>query len=221
MFDVAYLQKRLQQPLPGEQAQLQMAHAFRRKPWTAPPEAKDAGVLIFFFPKNDEWHLVLIERSSVNKNDRHAGQISFPGGKKEPSDRDIIACALRECYEEVGLRIEPENCLGMLTPLYIPVSNFLVHPIIAFQPQPPEFTPQLEEVVEIIELPFSHFFDSKNRKHTDLILGSQVQIKDVPYFDANGKKIWGATAMIISELMALFEPRHTSSNSYEHLINPS
>lgn len=221
MFDVEYLQKRLQQPLPGEQAQLRMAHAFRRKLWPAPAEAKDAGVLICFFPKNDEWHLVLIERSSTNINDRHAGQISFPGGKKDLSDRDILDCALRECYEEVGIQIDPKDCLGMLTPLYIPVSNFLVHPVIAYQSQPPRFKPQPEEVVEIIELPFSHFFDSNNLRHTDILLGSQVQINDVPYFDAKGKKIWGATAMILSELMDLFEPQLTSSNSYDQIINPS
>jgi 8-oxo-dGTP pyrophosphatase MutT (NUDIX family) len=221
MFDVAYLQKRLQQPLPGEQAQLRMAHAFRRKLWPAPQEAFHAGVLICFFPKNDEWHLVLIERSSVNKNDRHAGQISFPGGKKDPSDSDIVACALRECYEEVGVRVDPNNCLGMLTPLYIPVSNFLVHPVIAYHTQIPRFEPQIEEVVNIIELPFSHFFDSNNQKHTDILLGTQVQIKDVPYFDAHGKKIWGATAMILSELMALFELEHISLNSYDQIINPS
>ncbi len=221
MFDVAYLQKRLQQPLPGEQAQLRMAHAFRRKLWPTPPEASEAGVLILFFQKNDEWHIVLIERSSTNKNDRHAGQISFPGGKKDPSDKDILDCALRECYEEVGIRIDPKDCLGMLTPLYIPVSNFLVHPVIAYQSHPPRFKLQPEEVADIIELPFSHFFDSHNLKHTDILVGSQIEIKDVPYFEARGKKIWGATAMILSELLELFDPQITELNSYDQIINSS
>jgi 8-oxo-dGTP pyrophosphatase MutT (NUDIX family) len=204
MFDAQYLKDRLEKPLPGESAQIKMAHAFRRKLWPAPQDAYYAGVLIHFYPKNQDWHLVLIQRTSGNGHDRHAGQISFPGGRKDVSDADIVACALREGREEVGLQLDPSHYLGQLTPLYIPVSNYLVHPVISWSLFTPSFVAQPSEVHEVLEVPFRHFFGGRNVKHTDILLQQNATIKDVPYFDVEGRVVWGATAMIISELVSLF-----------------
>jgi 8-oxo-dGTP pyrophosphatase MutT (NUDIX family) len=190
-------------PLPGELAQLKMAHAFRRKLWPPSPAARDAGVLVLLYPRQNEWHIVLIQRSTRFQNDRHSGQISFPGGKKEPSDRDIIDCAFREAEEEIGLQSEGIKVLGSLTPLYVPVSEFLVHPIVAYCDFTPVFIPQESEVAGVLEVPFEFFIHPEKLGRTDLPLSNQMLIKDVPYFDIHGHIVWGATAMILSELLTL------------------
>lgn len=191
--------------LPGEIAQIRMAHAFRRKLWPAPESAIPAGVLIFIYPKNNEWHLVFIERTSRNPADVHGGQISFPGGKMDPCDENLISCAIREAEEEVGILKDSIQILGQLTPLYIPVSNFLVYPVVGFSEVTPLFSRQEKEVNAVIEMPFHHFTNGHNIKHMDMMFGSGMKMEDVPYFDAHGKVIWGATAMILSELLVLLE----------------
>jgi len=203
---IAIIAKQLKENnLPGESAQLRMAHAFRRKPWPAPPSALKAGVMVLFYPKEESWHLVFIERASRNAADVHKGQISFPGGRMDPSDEDLIYCAIRETEEEVGVDRKAINVLGQLTPLYIPVSNFLVHPVVGFTENEPEFRPQVQEVKSILEVPFDHFKESRHIKQMDMMFGSGMVMEEVPYFDAMGNVIWGATAMILSELLALLE----------------
>jgi len=203
------LQEKLQAGnLPGQPAQLKMAHAFRRRLWPTPDDARQAGVLLLLYPKQSDWYLVFIERTSKNPADVHGGQISFPGGKQEPSDPDIIACALREASEEVGIIAEDVNVFGLLTPLYIPVSNFLVHPVVGKLDYTPTFVPQPSEVQDILELPLMHFLSGENTKQKDILFGSGMKMDDVPYFDAHGKVIWGATAMIMSEIKCIVEESH-------------
>lgn len=194
--------------LPGQTAQLIMAHAFRRKIWPTPDEARQAGVLILLYPKYDDWHIVFIERTKKNPDDVHGGQISLPGGKQEPFDQDIIACALREASEEVGITAGDVTVFGKLTPLYIPVSNFLVHPVMGKVDYAPTFVPQPSEVQSIIELPLLHFLREENVKQKDILFGSGMRMEDVPYFDAFGKEIWGATAMIMSEIKCIVAESH-------------
>ncbi len=199
---------KLKEPLPGEEAQILMAHAYRRKLWPSSPDARNAGVLILFFPQGGDWQIVFIERTSKNPKDVHGGQISFPGGKQEESDESLSACALREAEEEIGIDGSKVNLLGALTPLYIPVSNFLVHPFVGYLEEVPELTPQPQEVQDIVVLPFHHFFDDKYKKHMDMLFGSGMKMDDVPYFDGQGKVIWGATAMILSELLVILDKSH-------------
>lgn len=206
MILVDILHEKLQTgDLPGQPAQLKMAHAFRRKAWATPDDARQAGVLVLLYPKYDEWHIVFIERTSKNPADVHGGQISLPGGKQEPFDQDIIACALREASEEVGISAEDVTVFGKLTPLYIPVSNFLVHPVMGKVDYAPTFVPQPSEVQGIIELPLLHFLNGENVKQKEILFGSGMRMNDVPYFDAFGKVIWGATAMIMSEIKCIVE----------------
>ena len=122
------LRTQLQLALPGRPAQYKMAHAVRVNYPTPPPDARIACVLNLLYPKNDEWYLVLIERMSLYKNDRHSGQISFPGGGLETSDSSLEAGALREAKEEIGVHSEDIEILGSLTDIYIPVTQYVCEP---------------------------------------------------------------------------------------------
>jgi 8-oxo-dGTP pyrophosphatase MutT (NUDIX family) len=197
--------RQLKNPLPGEDAQYRMATLGRYRRITPPVTAVNAGVLALFFPKGDQWHIVLIERTSRHAQDRHRGQISFPGGRQEPGDPSLEYTALREAEEEVGIKIDEVQVLGKLTELYIPVSNFLVHPYVAYTEVHPIFEPQPSEVAAILEVPFEHFLTEKNIRRMDMTVQGNVRLKDVPYFDIGGKVLWGATAMMMSELLALVE----------------
>lgn len=200
---IANLNDSLQQPLPGRSAQYKMAHAVRRSPPDPPADAFKAGVLALFYPKHDDWHIVLIERGSDNPKDRHKGQISFPGGRYEESDGDLSVTALREAEEEVGANAAAIQLLGPLTDLYIPVSNFVVHPYVGFLEERPDFVPQVSEVHAILEVPYRKLQDPKTVDRIDLKITEQLTLRKVPYFNIEGKIVWGATAMMLNELITL------------------
>lgn len=198
------LETRLQQPLPGAAVQYKMAHAARRTPMPAVPDtARQAGVLALFYPKELGWHIVLIERDASNPRDRHGGQISFPGGKFEESDTTLTHTALREAQEEIGVVSSEVQILGALTPLYIPVSNFQVNPVVGFVDYKPQFIPQQQEVHSILEVPFSLFQSPSTVQSTDLRIAQNITLKEVPYYHVFGKIVWGATAMMLSELIEI------------------
>ena len=198
------LQCSLGSSLPGREAQLKMAPTVRRLYVEAPANARQAGVLAALFPQNEEWHVVLIERNA-NKKDRHGGQISFPGGKVEPTDTSMLQTALRETEEEVGISPKEVKVLGGLTELYIPVSNFLVHPFVGVLDHRPVFKVQQEEVKGVMEVPLRHFQNPASVGLTDIRVNKYLTLKKVPCYNVEGKILWGATAMMISELMAVIE----------------
>ncbi|HRO08548.1 MAG TPA: CoA pyrophosphatase [Saprospiraceae bacterium] len=194
------LEHRLKEDLPGEEVQNRMAPILITEERMPAPENHLIGcVLALLYPKDRKTYLALIERTSFHSGDKHAGQISFPGGKLEESDYSYEDCALRETYEEIGVMPESVGILGNLTPLYVPVSNFLIHPFIGFTAEYPKFNLHDTEVKSLIELPIEHILKSKYKGMAD-IEARGMTIKDVPYYDAAGKRIWGATAMIMSEL---------------------
>jgi len=195
------LKNQLQKDLPGKPAQYKMAHAVRVNYPPPPANAKIACVLNLLYPKNNEWHLVLIERMSLYKNDRHSGQISFPGGGLENTDESLAAGALREANEEVGVKIEDIELLGKLTDIYIPVSNFLVHPFVGKLDYEPQFIPQPTEVKSILEVPLDHLRNPKTIQRKDLKISQQITLKDVPYYNVQNHVVWGATAMMLSEFL--------------------
>jgi 8-oxo-dGTP pyrophosphatase MutT (NUDIX family) len=199
---IQHLENKLKSPLPGRVAQLKMAHITRRLYVSKPTDARQAGVLALLFPKNEAWYVVLIERNA-NDRDRHGGQISFPGGKFEPQDKTMLHTALRETEEEVGIPQNEVRVLGSLTDLYIPVSNFQVHPFVGWLEAPPDYRLQTEEVSAVIETPLSHFLNPDARRTTNIPVNESLTLKNVPYFDVEGKTLWGATAMILSELLEL------------------
>lgn len=193
------LQRALSQPLPGVEAQLQLAHPARSLDVPVGVRAREAAVLILLFEQGGHWHFPLIQRTDHNPNDRHRGQISFPGGKRDPEDDSLIATALRETEEEIGVDRERIHVLGQLSTLYIPVSNFAVTPTVAFIDHIPTWRPQPGEVDHVIEVPLARLHAEDVVQHTEISLDSRIRLREVPYFDLAGQIVWGATAMILSE----------------------
>lgn len=197
------LQKKLHRGvLPGPEAQYRMAHVGRRHAPAPPPNARLASVLALFFPKNEAWHLVLIERVT-NRDDRHSGQISFPGGRYEEADGSLADTALREAEEEVGVDAGKVEILGRLTELYIPVSNYRVSPFVGFVDFQPRFRPEVAEVAGVLEVPYTLLADPCAVQYTDLRVTENITLRGVPYYNVFGKMVWGATAMMLSELLDL------------------
>lgn len=209
-YFIKQLEGRLSAPLPGPEAQYKMAHGSRKGLYGHPDNAKQAGVLALFYPKAQDWHLVFIERVS-NLKDRHSGQISFPGGRFEPADQNLANTAVREAEEEIGIAQKDIQLLGALSHLYIPVSNFLVHPYIGFVDYTPQFQPEVSEVAGLLETPFKTFLQEENVAQKAIHLPGNLVLKDVPHFKVGNKVIWGATAMMMSELVVLTQQLKLSS----------
>jgi 8-oxo-dGTP pyrophosphatase MutT (NUDIX family) len=162
------------------------------------PAFSDAGV-------GDTLHVALTVRGSELRN--HTGQVSLPGGRVEEGET-FEAAALREATEEIGVEPGSVELLGRLTPLHIPVSGFLLHPIVGFTPMRPAFQRAEWEVARIIEAPVSLLADPavvKREIRTRVVKGQSIDV-DVPYFDIDGEKVWGATAMVLAEFCAILTP---------------
>lgn len=164
--------------------------------------AKLAGVLALFYPKAHETHLVLILRNSYKGV--HSAQVGFPGGKYEEDDGDLMETALREAEEEVGVSKNIVDVLKKMSPLYIPPSNFMVHPYVAISESTPNFIKQDEEVDAIIEVKLKNFLDDANTITTRVPTSFDVEV-DVPAFKLNGHIVWGATAMMLGEIKDLLK----------------
>jgi len=196
------IQQRLSEPLPGKEHQRLMAPALRGKEKPSSTSPTVACVLVLLFPKNDEWHLALMQRVPHEK-DKHSGQISFPGGRLEESDSSLEFCALREAEEEVGVPIDDVTVIGQLSEMFIPVSNFQVYPFVGFVKNTPTFIPQPSEVQNIIEVPIEMLKDISNQKTIDYRVRKNIVLKNTPYFDFFGKMVWGATAMMLNEFRSV------------------
>lgn len=197
----------LKEALPGQPAHFKMAHAVRRADVNPDPnEIKNAAVLITLFEKSlGEWHIVFIRRGSGHEKDKHGGQIAFPGGKMEPGDKDLMYTALREAEEETAMDLTMLDVLGPLTPLYITVSKFMVHPYVAYSYKHPQLVRQQSEVEEILEFSLEDFRHTTSLTETRINLGTGIILNHVPAFVIQGKIIWGATAMIMSELLEVLD----------------
>lgn len=193
--------------LPGEAIQLKMAPIERILEMKAQAreakKARQAGVLALFYPaSNNEIHLVLILRKTYKGV--HSAQIAFPGGKKEVEDASLLETALRETEEEVGVTRTSVSVVKKLTEVYIPPSNFFVQAYIGITPTTPHFIPQESEVEEVIEVPLVHFMDDTILVTKTLSTSYATNI-EVPAFLLNGHVVWGATAMILSEVRELLK----------------
>lgn len=200
-----HIRQALQRPLPGWPAQKRMAperrlHLDRRT--LIRPDHRQGAVLLLLYPgPGDELHFVLTRRPEYNGH--HSGQMSFPGGSREPGE-PLSAAALRETHEEIGVPPRTLTLLGSLSPMYIPPSNFMVYPFVAFAPARPVFQPN-HEVAEIVEAPLSILLEESIRR-TEHRFIDRLGNSEIPYFDIYGHKVWGATAMILSEVAALLQP---------------
>lgn len=199
---IAHLQRDLQQPLPGPKAQFGMAPIPRPDgEIDSPPrpDARQSSVLILLYPYEDTVYLPLILRPIYPGV--HSGQVALPGGGREPGDADLIATALREAQEEVGVQPDEVQVLGKLSPLYVRPSNHMVLPVVGCCDHRPAFEIDPREVALLIEAPLIEFLEPAN-KHVE-VWQLRDRVADVPYFGVQQQVIWGATAMILGELLAL------------------
>jgi 8-oxo-dGTP pyrophosphatase MutT (NUDIX family) len=137
---------------------------------------------------------------------KHTGQVSLPGGGID-GDESVETAALREASEEVGIAPASVRLVGRLTPLQIPISGYMLHPVVGFVERRPVFQRAEWEVARILEVPMSVLRDPatvKRRTRTREFGGQSVEI-EVPYFDIDGEQVWGATAMVLAEFLALTE----------------
>ena len=198
------LKKELQRKLPGTEAQLLMAPKFRKEELlkrNLNNTVQKSAVLVLFNPFGKELSLVITKRSSRLKV--HRGQVSLPGGRVDINDVDCNATALRETYEEIGIPIQDIEIIGQLTNLFIPPTNFDVVPVLGILIKEPQYSINPDEVESVVEVPLSQFIDPQNIKHKIFINSSSGTSRTAPYYDVMGLEIWGATAMIISELICL------------------
>lgn len=200
------INERLLSPLPGKEAQFKMAHLGRQIIDVTPEPGtfRQAAVLMLLFPKAGEPHTVFIQRTADNY--AHSKQVGFPGGGHEEQDAgDLTKTALRETYEEIGVDSSKVEILSPLSQLYIPISKNMVFPYLGFMHEEPNFQIDPKEVEYCIEMPVSKLLDPTTIKSTEIRLPNGFVMPNVPYFDVQGHVVWGATAMILSEFVGLFD----------------
>ena len=171
-------------------------------PLKFPDGAYDGAALLLVYPHDDTLHIALTVRGSGLRN--HTGQVSLPGGRVDQGETFEVA-ALREATEEIGVDPNAVEVLGRLTPLHIPVSGFLLHPIVGYTSMRPAFQRAEWEVARIIEAPVNRLSDPtvvKREIQTRVVKGQSIDV-DVPYFAIDGEKVWGATAMVLAEFCAI------------------
>lgn len=197
------LKTRLSEPLPGIIAHNTMASESRLNLKMPSPNerTRESAILILFYPSENQIFMPLILRPQYDGI--HGGQMAFPGGRFEKEDESLIRTALREAQEEIGVRVSDVKVLGELTKLYIPPSNFYVQPVVGYMSRKPDFYPDPREVDMVIEI-------SLNEIKNPIIIGRKtlfvrgVEI-ETPFYNIKETTVWGATAMMISELLTVIE----------------
>lgn len=197
------IQHLLEHKLPGLQAQALMSPAGKdtSRYYEAPDNAQIASVMLLLHKRQEAWHTTFIKRSHQLR-DKHSGQISFPGGRMEIGDRTAENCALRETEEEIGIQRSSISVMGSLSDLYVYASNYIVYPFVGILESPPQYQIDRREVHSVIEAPLQ-YFDHRIIKTMDMKIRG-ISLKNVPYYDLYGEILWGATAMMMSEFMNIW-----------------
>jgi len=201
----------LQKPLPGISAHALLEPSTRKKFPTNPDLnlAVPSAVLALFFPADGGIGLIFIQRPQYNGV--HSGQIAFPGGRYESSDKDILFTALRETHEEIGIDPSLIVPIGRLSELYIPPSNFVVSPFVAYLSSKPAYNHNAEEVAEVFSVDIAQLLDN-NATQVRRIRGRNFDF-DAPCFFVDNHLIWGATAMMLNELLLVIKTFYSSQFS--------
>lgn len=198
----ALLRSAFQTPLPGADAHRLLAPRPRPgwRPGVVPAHATPAAALVLLYPLDDAPHVLLTVRAG--RLGKHAGQVSFPGGLIDAGE-SVREAALREAFEEVGLDPAAVRVAGFLSPLYITVSNFAIHPVAGIADAPAPLRPSAAEVARLLPAPLAALADPAN-----LRLGTRWRGDlpcDVPYFEVRNERVWGATAMVLAELLTMLD----------------
>lgn len=194
-------------PLPGFESQLKMSPPFRRELMEryreGIPNSKKAAVIALFYPDGLQvTKLMLILRKTYKGV--HSAQVGFPGGRWEDTDATLKHTALRETEEEVGVPVSDIEVLREMTEIYIPPSNFTVHPFFGIAHKTPMFVKQDDEVEDLIEVTVADFMDD-SAMNTATVMTSLEKEVSVPAFILNGHVVWGATAMMLIEIKDLLK----------------
>lgn len=203
-----YLKETLKGELPGIRAHSKMLPPGRRLKIVENELSivKQSSILLLLFPEGDHLYTCLTKRPRTMRY--HPGQISFPGGKVEKEDISAEMTALREAREEVGLDHTQIEILGKLSDLYVEVSKFSIQPFLAWADQKPDFVVDFGEVEELILFPVSDFVLNELISETEMeTVSGPLQIK---YYPFNGEIVWGATAMILSELIEILKKQNST-----------
>jgi 8-oxo-dGTP pyrophosphatase MutT (NUDIX family) len=194
---------RLQKSLPGLDAHNKMASESRLKLKMPSPNerTRESAVLILFYPSKNKIFAPLILRPQYDGV--HGGQMAFPGGRAEKEDENLIRTAMREAQEEIGVRLTDIKVIGQLTKLYIPPSNFFVQPVVGYMNHKPEFYPDAREVDKVIEIALEEIINPEiiGRKMLN-VRGVEI---DAPFYQIQEHTVWGATAMMIAELLTVIQ----------------
>ena len=190
------LSQRLEKKLPGVSSQNIMLITPQNsvKYFIPPDNIVLSAVLILLFPIREDIHFFLTKRT--NTVQYHKGQISLPGGAKEEGEK-LIGTALRETDEEIGISPDSIQIIGQLTPLLVPVTGFQIHPFIGFSEHKPETATDPMEVESVFSVSIHSLVHQKTHKLEERTLRGHLY--QVPYYQLNNKKVWGATSMILSE----------------------
>ena len=196
------LKDKLHAPLPGISGQSEMMPSYRNAVSLediALLQPRKAGVIIHIFQGPQELEVLYMKRPAYDGT--HSGQISFPGGELEEFDQDLMAAAFRECEEEVNLKPNEQEFFRAMSWLYIPPSNFYVEPFITLGTAAPNVELDPREVDRVFSIPLSKLIDGSLIQQTSIktTYGTLV----VPAYHWDGEIIWGATAMMTAELVAL------------------
>jgi len=194
------LSKNIRGPLPGEETHLPL-EAFSAKYLDLKPnkQTRKSAVLILLYPSANEIYFPLIVRSLYDGF--HSGEVGFPGGRYELTDEDLIQTALREANEEIGLNTGDVKILGTLTEIFIGPSNFFVLPVVGYLPYRPEFLPDDREVKDVLEVRLDYFLQPNSISSS--VINIPGDIVRTPHYTLQDHKIWGATAKMINELLAV------------------
>ncbi len=203
---IDFFDQKMKEPLPGPSAQLKMEPPHRKNEIKRNPDYENyrkSAVLIILWADQNKLITTLILRSKYDGV--HSNQIAFPGGKSEKRDHDFIDTALREANEEVGINVETIKVVGSLTPLFIPPSRFLVYPVVGLTKNKPAFKADTHEVEELLTADISTFLNDENIIKKEFTIRDTI-INDIPCYKIGDHLVWGATAMILSELLEVVKP---------------
>ncbi|MGJ8661635.1 MAG: NUDIX hydrolase [Bacteroidota bacterium] len=196
-----FLSEWIPDKLPGESVHAEMS-PMRKLSSEAIKEAKiikESAVAIHLFEKDEDLQVILTQRNTYDG--AHSGQVSFPGGKKDKTDLNLVHTARRETYEEIGLSVDDGELIGHLTEIFIPVSSFRVKPYVFFHNNEiGNLTPDPREVESIFFIPRLSLISEQLLTKKDIVIADDFTLKDVPCFVYDHYTIWGATAIILNEL---------------------